>query len=107
MDIYGQFGPRLHDVLTRLTAQIKQLSHQEVAAGRPKLYEHLIGRVKTPASMAEKCQRKGFAVSTHAALRDCQDAVGVRIVCNFIDDVYRSLKLLRQASWCQIVEEKD
>lgn len=107
MDIYGQFGPRLHDVLTRLTDQIEQLSHQEVAAGRPKLYEHLIGRVKPPASMAEKCQRKGFAVSTHAALRDCQDAVGVRIVCNFIDDVYRSLKLLRQASWCQIVEEKD
>ena len=67
MDIYGQFGPRLHDVLTRLTDQIEQLSHQEVAAGRPKLYEHLIGRVKTPASMAEKCQRKGFAVSTHAA----------------------------------------
>lgn len=57
--------------------------------------------------MAEKCERKGYPVNTESALRKCRDAVGVRIVCNFISDIDRCLDQLRQADWCQIIKEKD
>lgn len=46
-------------------------------------------------------------VTTELALRNCKDAIGVRIVCNFIDDIDRCLTLLRQSDWCDIVKEKD
>lgn len=107
MDIYGQYGSRLDKVQSRLLNNIRVLNQTELDHHHPKLYEHLISRIKDPASMTEKCQRKGYPVTTHAALRDCKDAIGVRIVCNFIDDIDRCLQLLHQASWCDIVKEKD
>lgn len=107
MDIYGQFGPQLEQVKDDVYAKLARLNAEAVKAGQPKLYEHLIARVKDPASMEEKCHRKGFEVTTDAALRDCHDSVGLRMVTNFIDDVTRCQKALEAADWCQVVEEKD
>lgn len=107
MNIYGQYQPRLTQVLELLEHNIEELNAAEVAAKKPKLYEHLIGRVKKPESMAEKCRRKGYPETTYAALRECKDSVGVRVVCNFIDDVYRAIDLLKAADWCEVVKEKD
>lgn len=103
MNIYGEQSEYLPLILKDIEQRLTDLNqHSE-----PKLYEHLIGRVKAEASMIEKCQRKGFPVTPHGALRDCRDAIALRLVCNFIDDVYRAIEALRQADWCTIVEEKD
>lgn len=107
MTIYGEYEPTLNAILTELEQRLQQLNSNQVANHQPKLYEHLIGRVKTPASMAEKCQRKNYPVTTESALERCHDAIGLRLVCNFIDDISRCLAELRHADWCQIVKEKD
>ncbi|WP_295729402.1 GTP pyrophosphokinase family protein [uncultured Limosilactobacillus sp.] len=107
MNIYQQYEPTLHQVMDDLLVRIEQLNQTELQHHQPKLYEHLISRIKTPSSMVEKCQRKGYPVTTKAALRQCKDAIGIRIVCNFIDDIDRCLTRLHQADWCQIVNEKD
>lgn len=83
------------------------LNQKEIKNNKNKLYEHLIGRIKTEDSMMDKCQRKGFSLSPKSALYECKDAIGIRIVCNFIDDVYRAIELLKQADWCTVVKEKD
>lgn len=107
MNIYGRYDHSLYQIQQQLTEQLKQLNAQAIDEGQPKLYEHLNSRIKDNQSMIEKCQRKGYPVNTESALRRCHDAIGFRIVCNFIDDIYRNLKALRQADWCNIVEEKD
>lgn len=107
MEIYGQFQPQLERVKDDVYQKLTELNQQTVNAGQPKLYEHLIARVKKPSSMVEKCRRKGFAISPHAAMRDCHDAVGLRMVTNFIDDVDRCKTALEQADWCNVVQEKD
>lgn len=107
MEIYGKYADSLNAIMNEVEDHIKDLNHQAVLAGQPKLYEHLIGRVKQNDSMIEKCHRKGYPVSTESALRKCHDAIGIRIVCNFIDDIDRDLQLLREADWCSVVQEKD
>lgn len=107
MTIYSKYESALDKVQNDILDHIKRLNQAEIHAGRPKIYEHLISRVKAPDSMVEKCQRKGYPVTTESALRRCKDAIGIRIVCNFIDDIYRCLDLLRAAGWCDIVKEKD
>lgn len=107
MSIYGPYEQRLATVLARVEQEIRQLNQRVIDAHQPKLYEHLIGRVKDPDSMVEKCHRKSYPVTTYAALRQCHDAVGVRLVCNFISDIARCLKQIRQADWCTVVKEKD
>lgn len=107
MDIYGSYHDQLPLILDDIMDQLRSLNRQAVAHHQPKLYEHLIGRVKDPDSMAEKCERKGYPVTTESALRKCRDAIGIRLVCNFIDDVYRNVELIKQANWCTVVKEKD
>ncbi|MCC7667155.1 GTP pyrophosphokinase family protein [Liquorilactobacillus satsumensis] len=107
MEIYGEFKPYLTKIRDDVLGKLNALNQKEIANNKTKLYEHLIGRVKTEESMTEKCQRKGFPLSPQGALYDCKDAIGVRIVCNFIDDVYRAIELLKAADWCTVVKEKD
>ncbi|MEY8442482.1 GTP pyrophosphokinase family protein [Lactobacillaceae bacterium 24-114] len=107
MSIYGPYEEILGELLDEVEQRISQLNQNEIDNNNPKLYEHLIGRVKTSSSMEEKCQRKNYPLTTESALRKCRDAVGIRIVCNFIDDIDRCLQLFRQARWCSVVKEKD
>ncbi|MCI1974755.1 MAG: GTP pyrophosphokinase family protein [Limosilactobacillus sp.] len=107
MSIYGPYEETLNEILLDVEDRIKQLNRRELDKHQPKLYEHLIGRVKTPSSMEEKCQRKNYPLTTESALRRCRDAVGIRIVCNFISDIDRCLDVLRNAEWCSVVKEKD
>lgn len=107
MSIYGDYEQTLPMILDDIKTRLQQLNSGMAARHEPKLYEHLIGRVKTPASMVEKCHRKGYPVTVQSALRKCRDAVGIRLVCNFIDDISRCIKLLEEANWCSIVKEKD
>ena len=57
--------------------------------------------------MREKLRRKGLPDTPEAALFDVKDAIGIRIVCHFIDDVYRMRDALTAEIGLTLVEEKD
>ena len=57
---------------------------------------HIESRVKSSESIAAKLQRKGSPVTLEAAARDINDIAGVRVVCNYIDDVYRVAGMLER-----------
>ena len=50
--------------------------------------EHLLGRIKSEDSMREKCRRKGLPETPDSALIQIHDAIGIRVVCAFLDDIY-------------------
>ena len=50
---------------------------------------HIESRVKTPESIAAKLMKKGLPVSIETAREHVNDIAGVRVVCSYIDDVYR------------------
>lgn len=58
MSIYGQYEDDLTTVLTDVEEKIRQLNQTTVADHQPKLYEHLIGRVKDPASMVKSASAR-------------------------------------------------
>ena len=45
--------------------------------------------------------------NTHSALAELKDAIGVRIVFSFIDDIYKSIAYIKSLSDCRVVTEKD
>lgn len=64
-------------------------------------------RIKVPESMIEKLKKRGFEPTKEAALSEAFDAVGVRAVCAFAEDVYRLVRWLKQQKAIHIVTEKD
>lgn len=103
-DIYGPHRPALERVMEGLVRQIEDRSRTE---NGEKLYEHLLYRVKRDESMREKLQRNGLEQTPYNALRAVTDAIGLRVVCLFIDDVYECVRRLRSLPDCAVVTEKD
>ena len=71
------------------------------------VYEHLIYRIKAEESMREKCRNKGLPETAHSALKDIHDAIGIRIITGYVDDIYIMTKFLKSMPSCRVVEEKD
>ena len=107
MDIYGGYTPVLDSLLKQMLDYFRKENqlHQEKTGDS--LYEHLIGRVKRPESMLKKCQRKVLPVTPESALKENRDSVGIRVVCNFIDDIYTCIDLIKEWDDVEIVKQKD
>ena len=106
-DIYGKYGVYLPKILDDLSQRIQEANDRVKQEKGQKLFEHFNARVKQAASMEEKCQRKNLPRVPESALKEIRDAIGIRIVCGFIEDIYQTIEVLRQLEGCEIVLEKD
>ena len=106
-DIYGKYGIYLPKILEDLSQRIQEANDRVKQETGQKLFEHFNARIKQAASMEEKCQRKNLPRVPESALKEIRDAIGIRIVCGFIEDIYQTIEVLRQLEGCEIVLEKD
>lgn len=67
--------------------------------------EFVTGRVKPVDSIKEKMVRRH--IEDGRLERDMQDIAGLRIMCQFVEDIYQVVDLLRQRSDMTILEERD
>ena len=107
LTIYGDFEPTLHEILDNLMTRINDLNTDYQNQYHESLFEHLNGRIKSQDSMKQKCQKKNLPLTPYSALRENRDSIGIRIVCNFIDDIYTCIDLLEQMSDIQVIKKKD
>ena len=68
---------------------------------------HIESRVKTPESIAAKLIKKGLPVSIETAREYVNDIAGVRVVCSYIDDVYRVAEMLERQKDIEIIKRQD
>ncbi|KGP74344.1 GTP pyrophosphokinase [Pontibacillus yanchengensis] len=67
--------------------------------------EFVTGRVKPIQSILAKARERNIA---YPDLEDeIQDIAGLRVVCQFVDDIYTVVGMLRQRKDFDIIEEKD
>jgi len=64
-------------------------------------------RIKNPDSMKRKLESRGFPVTLESALRSVYDAVGIRIICSFANDVQSIVEELENNPDIEILEKKD
>ena len=105
--IYGEYQAYLPQIMETLTDGIKVANKKQKEETGFKLYEHLLARVKKTESMIEKCQRKELPVTPESAMKKIRDSVGIRVVCNFIDDIYTCIDLIQNWDDVAIVKQKD
>ncbi len=105
--IYGEYLPKLEAARDYLVKEIEVVREEMKKKYDLDPVEHLISRIKSEESMREKCRRKGFEETTESALTKIFDAVGIRVVCAFISDVYVIRDHLVQLTNCELVKEKD
>jgi putative GTP pyrophosphokinase len=68
---------------------------------------HLECRIKSLPGIFKKMQVYGVPVSLESAREHIQDIAGIRVICNFVDDIYEMEKMLLKQSDVTLVKRKD
>ncbi len=64
-------------------------------------------RVKKPLSIVEKLQLRGFDVTVENMQRELTDIAGVRVICSFVEDIYKLAEMLLGQDDIKVVLVKD
>lgn len=64
-------------------------------------------RIKKPISIIEKLQRRGYEVTVENMEKYLTDIAGVRVICSFVEDIYKLTELLLSQDDIILVEVKD
>ena len=64
-------------------------------------------RIKSPASIMEKLERKGFELSVQSIKDNLDDVAGIRVICSFVDDIYKVADMLTNQDDIKILSKKD
>lgn len=105
--IYGRYEAFLPLVMEDLSIKIKQADLAYRTKTGESLYEHMNARIKTDVSAREKCRRKGLPETDRSALHEMKDAIGIRLVCSFLEDIFETVRAIRSFPGVRVVEEKD
>ncbi|MGN0709723.1 MAG: GTP pyrophosphokinase family protein [Anaerovoracaceae bacterium] len=105
--IYGDKRPEMEAVMQLISGEIDGLRKELTEKYGSDPVEHCLSRIKSEESMREKCDRKGLPQTEKSALEDIHDAIGLRVVCAFVSDVYKVRDHLAGMDECEVVEEKD
>lgn len=68
---------------------------------------HIEDRLKSPESILEKIQRKGIPFNVESIRANINDFAGVRVICNYIDDIYTVADLLTAQDDVTLLKRKD
>ena len=107
MNIYGKYEATLVSVMDNLVGSISRYNNKCFEQSGHHIYEHLNYRIKSDESMREKCDRKSLPQNEESALCVIKDAIGLRIVTRFVDDIFRLVDYVKSLDGCEVVNEKD
>ncbi len=91
--------------VSELKVKFRSLRQSFLNKGEHSPIEFVVGRVKTVDSIKEKMTRR--VIAPDIIENDMQDIAGIRIMCQFVDDIYRVVDLIHQRQDMQVIEERD
>ncbi len=106
-DFYKDSKYVLEAVEKELLLRVELMRRYFVLNGDRDPVEHCKSRIKSSQSMMNKLKTKGLPVNIESAFTQVYDAVGIRIVCLFIDDVYQMVDMIKRQEDIEIIREKD
>lgn len=97
----------LEGAITNITSKLEIIRKYKIMNGEQDPIEYITSRIKSEKSMKDKLKRKNLDVTLYNALNKVYDAAGIRIICPYIDDVYKVADMLKRYSDLRVVKEKD
>ncbi len=88
-----------------LKVKLRGMRSQFELDGSPSPIEFVTGRVKPIASILDKAIQKQIPLNKLET--EMQDIAGLRMMCQFVDDIKTVVELLRERKDFEVVEERD
>lgn len=102
-EFHHEYGAAIKEVDTK----IEILSEDFAVRHDYNPIHHIEKRLKTPQGIEDKLRRLQCDISIPAARENILDIAGVRVVCNFVDDVYEVANMLTSQNDIRVNSRKD
>jgi putative GTP pyrophosphokinase len=102
---WEQFLAPYKQAVNELKVKLKGMRGQFELDSSHSPIEFVTGRVKPIASILDKANQKGIPLDRLE--EEMQDIAGIRMMCQFVDDIHIVVELLRNRNDFEIVEERD
>ncbi|NMD71509.1 GTP pyrophosphokinase family protein [Bacillus sp. DNRA2] len=105
MEQWEHFLAPYKQAVEELKVKLRGMRSQFELDGSPSPIEFVTGRVKPIASILDKAIQKQIPLNKLEL--EMQDIAGLRMMCQFVDDIKTVVKLLRERKDFEIVEERN
>lgn len=105
MEHWDHFLAPYKQAVEELKVKLKGMRGQFELNSSPSPIEFVTGRVKPVASILDKAIQKGIPLDKLET--EMQDIAGLRMMCQFVDDIKTVVKLLRERNDFEVIEERN
>ncbi|SFA78414.1 MULTISPECIES: GTP pyrophosphokinase family protein [unclassified Bacillus (in: firmicutes)] len=105
MKHWDQFLAPYKQAVEELKVKLKGMRSQFEMDSVHSPIEFVTGRVKPIASILDKANQKGIPLDKLET--EMQDIAGLRMMCQFVDDIHTVVRMLRTRNDLQVIEERD
>lgn len=107
MEAFQKLMMMYQSAIREVTTKLDILNDELSLGKNQNPIESVKSRVKAPLSIAKKLKRKGHSFSIDAIQTYINDVAGIRVICSFIDDIYRVAEMLTAQDDVTVVAVKD
>ncbi len=93
--------------IREVKTKLQVLNDELTITSRRNPIEFIKYRIKQPESISTKLLKKGYDVSVESAMEHLSDVAGVRVICAFIDDIYKVADMLTAQDDIVLIRRKD
>lgn len=97
------YAGAMREVSTKLENLDDELQYKDL----PNPIHHIESRLKSLESILGKLQRRHLPLELTSVKNNIRDIAGIRVICNYIDDVYQVSDLLSKQSDVDVLRTKD
>ena len=112
--LFAEEDERFQEMMMMYSCAIKavktklQVLNDELSMTRKRNpIEFIETRVKRPDSIATKLKKKHLPISVESVRSNLNDVAGVRVICAFLDDIYKVADMLTAQDDVELIKTKD
>ncbi len=107
MEEYANIEKNYRYALREMSAKIENLDDYCELTFKHNPIHHIESRIKTPNNILEKIRRRGHAPTIDNLKTYIYDIAGIRVICNYINDIYQIIDLLVKQKDIEVLIKKD
>lgn len=88
-------------------AQMEILDEEFATLNDRSPIHHIEYRIKSLDSIVDKLKRRGYEITIDNIYAHIQDLAGIRVICNYLDDIYYLRSLLTRFDAFKVIREVD
>ncbi|MEG0512588.1 MAG: GTP pyrophosphokinase family protein [Clostridia bacterium] len=107
LDMFRELMMKYSSAIREITTKLQILNDELSLQNQNNPIESIKSRVKRPVSILNKLKRKGVEPSIENIMLTLSDVAGIRVICPFIDDIYKVVAMLAKQDDVTVIAVKD